>query len=79
MPSAPSGNAKVVEDAVRFFHGDRYDLRAWVVMPNHVHALFNVDATPMAEILESWKKHTSQKANRLLDGGRFAVRSLLDT
>ncbi len=35
-------------------------------MPNHVHTLFRVDATPMAEILESWKKHTAVKANRLL-------------
>jgi REP element-mobilizing transposase RayT len=35
-------------------------------MPNHVHTLFKVDATPMAEILESWKKYTAQKANRLL-------------
>jgi REP element-mobilizing transposase RayT len=58
--------AQLVEDAVRFFHGERYDLRAWAVMPNHVHALFKVDATPMAEIMESWKKHTAQKANRLL-------------
>jgi len=58
--------ARLVDDAVRFFHGERYELRAWVVMPNHVHALFKVDATPMAEILESWKKHTAQKANRLL-------------
>ncbi len=58
--------ALLVEAAVRFFHGERYDLRAWVVMPNHVHALFKVDATPMAEILESWKKHTAQMANRLL-------------
>lgn len=58
--------ASLVEGAVRFFQGERYDLRAWVVMPNHVHALFKVEATPMAEILESWKKHTAQKANRLL-------------
>lgn len=58
--------ANLVEEAVRFFHGERYDLRAWVVMPNHVHALFKVDATPMAEILESWKKYAAQKANRLL-------------
>jgi REP element-mobilizing transposase RayT len=58
--------AQLVEEAVRFFHGERYDLRAWVVMPNHVHALFKVEATPMAEILQSWKKHTAQKANRLL-------------
>ena len=30
-------------------------------MPNHVHALFKVDAVPMVEILESWKNHTVQK------------------
>ncbi|MFO1511563.1 MAG: transposase [Verrucomicrobiota bacterium] len=58
---------QIVEEAVRFFHGQRYDLRARVVMPNHVHALFNLNATPMAEILESWKKHTAQKVNRLLE------------
>jgi REP element-mobilizing transposase RayT len=58
--------AQIIEDAVRFFHGERYDLRAWVVMPNHVHTLFRVGATPMAEILESWKKYAAQKANRLL-------------
>ncbi len=58
--------AQLVEDAVRFFHGERYDLRGWVVMPNHAHVLFRVNATPMAEILESWKKFTANKANRLL-------------
>lgn len=58
--------AELVGEAVRFFHGQKYDLRAWVVMPNHVHALFKVDTTPMARILESWKKHTAQMANRLL-------------
>ena len=65
---------------MRFFHGERYDLRAWVVMPNHVHALFKVDATPMAEILESWKKHTAQKANRLLHRrGKFWQADYWDT
>jgi putative transposase len=59
--------AQLVEEAIRFFHGERYGLRAWVVMPNHVHALFNVEAASMAEILESWKKHTAIKANRLLN------------
>jgi REP element-mobilizing transposase RayT len=59
--------AQLVEGALRFFHRQRYDLRAWVVMPNHVHALFKVNATPMAEILESWKKHSANKANRILD------------
>jgi putative transposase len=58
--------AKLVEDALRSFHGQRYELRAWLVMPNHVHALFKVHDVPMAEILESWKKHTANNANRHL-------------
>jgi hypothetical protein len=35
--------AQVVEDALLRFDGTRYRLHAWVIMPNHVHALF----TPM--------------------------------
>jgi REP element-mobilizing transposase RayT len=67
--------AAIVERAIRLFHGAWYDLRAWVLMSNHVHALFHVEATPMARILESWKKHTATKANRLLsrEGAFWAV------
>jgi REP element-mobilizing transposase RayT len=72
--------ARLVEEAVRFFHGERYDLHAWIVMPNHVHTLFKVDAVPMAEILESWKKYTAQKANRLLNRrGNFWQADYWDT
>ena len=58
--------AAIAEDAIRFFHGQRYELRAWCIMPNHAHVLFKVGATPMAEIVESWKKHSAYKANRIL-------------
>ncbi len=58
--------AKLVEDALRLFHGKRYHLRSWVVMPNHVHVLFQVGQTPMAEILKGWKSCTSRKANQVL-------------
>ncbi len=72
--------AKLVEDAVRFFHTERYELLAWVVMPNHVHVLFKVMAVPMAEILESWKKYTAVKANRLLNRrGAFWMADYWDT
>jgi putative DNA methylase len=59
--------AEPVESALLFFQGQRYGLEAWVVMPNHVYALF----TPMAghsfsEIVHSWKSYTSNEANRLL-------------
>ncbi|HHQ48865.1 MAG TPA: transposase, partial [Acidobacteria bacterium] len=29
----------MVEAALRYFDGERYQLAAWVVMPNHVHTL----------------------------------------
>lgn len=58
--------ARLVESAVRKFHGTRYDLRSWIVMPNHVHALFKVQAVPLGEIVETWKKYTAARANKLL-------------
>jgi hypothetical protein len=72
--------AQLVEDAMRFFHGHRYELLAWVVMPNHAHALFEVSTTPMSDILESWKKHTANRANRLLQRhGNFWQADYWDT
>ena len=52
--------ARMVEDALLFFDGQRYQLLAWVVMPNHVHVLFRpVNAWSMAKIVASWKKFTA--------------------
>ena len=58
--------AKLVEDALRFFHGQRYELRAWVVLPNHVHVLFKVGELPMSRVVEDWKKFTAKEVNKLL-------------
>ena len=58
--------AKLVEDNFRQFSGDRYELRAWVVMANHVHILFKVGAVPMSETVGAWKKHTGRLANKLI-------------
>jgi REP element-mobilizing transposase RayT len=57
----------MVEDALRFFDGTRYRLHAWVIMPNHVHAVI----TPLADIsvsriVSSWKSFTALRANALL-------------
>ena len=55
-----SENAAVVEDALRHFAGERLRLFAWVVMPNHFHAVvkpmegFELDAQ-----WNSWKRHTA--------------------
>ena len=64
--------AATVEDALLYFEGQRYELEARVVMPNHVHALPTAMAGhTFAEILHSWKSYTSNAANRLL--GRTEV------
>jgi putative transposase len=55
-----------VEDALFFRHAVEYDLRAWVVMPNHVHVLFMVRDVPMSQLLDAWKGFTAKKANKLL-------------
>jgi REP element-mobilizing transposase RayT len=70
----------MVEQALVCFEGERYELRAWVVMPNHVHALFRVWAVPMWKVVESWKTHTAKEANRRLGrGGRFWQKGYWDT
>lgn len=72
--------AALVETALKIFHGTRYELHAWVIMSNHVHALFKVEAVPMVEIIESWKKHTSNKANRISNRrGAFWAAGYFDT
>jgi len=60
--------AKLVLDALQFFQGDRYDLHAWVVMPNHVHVVVHPRGShPLSSILKSWKTYTALQANRLLN------------
>jgi putative transposase len=58
--------AKIVEDSLKFRHGEDYELRAWVIMPNHVHVLFKLFAVPMPRLLDAWKGFTAKQANKFL-------------
>ena len=72
--------ARVADTAFRFYHGKRYDLRAWVVMPNHIHALFQVEAVPLGKILRECKEFTAREANkRLRRRGQFWAEDCWDT
>ena len=58
---------KIVEQALRHFHDDRYLLDGFVIMPNHVHIL----ALPLAnwslsDITGSWKKFAARQINATL-------------
>jgi hypothetical protein len=58
--------AETVEDALPYFEGQRYQLEAWMIIANRVHALFTPQAGhAFSEILHSWKSYTSNVANRL--------------
>jgi REP element-mobilizing transposase RayT len=72
--------AKLTEEALRFFDGQRYQLQAWVVMPNHVHVLVDVWETPLAKLVQNWKSFVAGKANQLLGrSGAFWEREYMDT
>jgi len=59
--------ADLVAGVMKFHAGERFDLDAWVVMPNHAHAVLcpKSDWT-LSEILKSWKGFSAREANRLL-------------
>jgi REP element-mobilizing transposase RayT len=59
--------ADLVAGAIRFFEGQRYELRAWVVMPNHAHVIvWPMDGHGLSDILHSWKSYTAHEINKRL-------------
>jgi REP element-mobilizing transposase RayT len=65
--------AEAVIENWRRFAALRYELHAWVVMPNHVHVLITVhQGWRVATIVQSWKSYTSKRIRRVV-GGRGAV------
>lgn len=46
--------------------GRDYRMRAWVVMPNHVHLVVDVWDVPLVKLINGWKGKSSREANKLL-------------
>lgn len=58
-------NAKLVQDALCFFDGQRYRLIAWIIMPNHVHVMIEqMEGHRLGDIVHSWKKFTANRINK---------------
>lgn len=58
-------NAELLKNALRHFDGERYDLLAWCVMPNHAHVVLKTRAgEDLEKILHSWKSFTSHEINK---------------
>jgi len=59
--------AGLVSGALKYFDGERYLLRAWVVMPTHVHAvLWPMPNYSLSTIVKSWKGFTAHEINKLI-------------
>jgi REP element-mobilizing transposase RayT len=59
--------AQIVVDAWKHFDGHRYELVAYVVMPNHVHVLIKTyEGFPLSQVVHSWKSFTAHAIARYL-------------
>ncbi len=60
--------ANVVAGALRFHENARFELSAWVIMPNHVHVVVRPQpGWSLSRILHSWKCFTARAANQILN------------
>ncbi|MEM0895773.1 MAG: transposase [Verrucomicrobiota bacterium] len=57
-------NANIVEELMRRFDGERYDLGAYVVMPNHVHAVVKPLTEELSKTLKAWKGVSARRINQ---------------
>ncbi len=72
--------AALVEETLLHFHGQRYRLLAWCIMPNHVHVMVETSVGhPLPQVVHSWKTYSAREANRLLAReGPFWMRDYFD-
>lgn len=60
---------EAVSAAIEHFNGIRYRLHSYIVMPNHVHVLFDLPKRDdLPRIMHSWKSYTAKVLNRLTGG-----------
>ena len=56
----------IVASAIEHFNGERYRLHSYVIMPNHVHVLFELSKRDeLPRILHSWKSFTAKVLNKV--------------
>ncbi|MDP3073473.1 MAG: transposase [Opitutaceae bacterium] len=58
-------NAAMMAAALRHFDGTRYELGAYAVMPNHVHALVRpLGGETRAKVVHAWKSYSARELQR---------------
>ncbi|MES2997277.1 MAG: (E)-4-hydroxy-3-methylbut-2-enyl-diphosphate synthase [Verrucomicrobiota bacterium] len=70
--------AEIMRDCLLYFDGERYDLLAWCVMPNHVHVVVRTHkGFPLEQIVHTWKSFTAHEINKTrgAEGGMWQKES----
>jgi len=71
--------AQIVQEELLRENGTKYHLKAWCIMPNHVHVLLQVKHAPLSEIIRQWKGRSALRANRYLQRrGTFWFKEYFD-
>jgi REP element-mobilizing transposase RayT len=72
--------ANAIAATLTHYNGQRYQLFAWCVMPNHVHAVVRFfPGHTLATVLHSWKSFSAKQANQILGlQGQFWQREYYD-
>ncbi len=58
--------AQIVIGALQYHDKERYRLLEWVVMPNHVHVVYDRPKVAMETIIKTWKGYSSRMIRRYL-------------
>jgi putative DNA methylase len=59
--------ACLMEDALLHFDGERYQLVAWCIMPNHVHVVARIhEGVAVGDVIYSWKSWVAKQGNKVL-------------
>lgn len=72
--------ATIIKETLLKFAGKRYELNAWVIMPNHSHIMLRPnEGESLDKIMHSIKSFTASEANKLLGRkGPFWMREAFD-
>jgi putative transposase len=70
----------MIEETLLHDDGIKYNLMAWCIMPNHLHAVIEfIEHYCLEQVLQTWKSVSSHKANQLLlRKGSFWFREYYD-
>jgi REP element-mobilizing transposase RayT len=59
--------ADLARQTLLHFDGERFMMVSFVIMPNHIHVLFTLNAAwTLEQVVHSWKRHSSREINRAI-------------